>query len=129
MQHVEETAAKLQEMKDFGIQVSLDDFGTGYSSLNYLKRFPIDAIKIDRSFVKDIEKNRDSASIVNAIIAIGHSLNLKVIAEGVETGQQLTFLRENGCDQAQGYLISAPLPKDALMQFLKEAKSLDIKMC
>jgi diguanylate cyclase (GGDEF)-like protein/PAS domain S-box-containing protein len=128
MQHIEETAAKLQEMKDLGIQVSLDDFGTGYSSLNYLKRFPIDAIKIDRSFVKDIEKDRDSASIVNAVIAMGHSLNLKVIAEGVETGQQLTYLRENGCDQAQGYLISAPLPEDALMQFLKEAKSLGIKI-
>jgi diguanylate cyclase (GGDEF)-like protein/PAS domain S-box-containing protein len=128
MQHVEATAAKLQEMKDFGIQVSLDDFGTGYSSLNYLKRFPIDVIKIDQSFVKDIEKNRDSASIVKAIIAMGHSLNLKVVAEGVETGQQLKFLRENGCDEAQGYLISAPLPQDALMEFLKDAKSLGIKI-
>jgi PAS domain S-box-containing protein len=127
MQNVEATAAKLQEMKDFGIQVSLDDFGTGYSSLSYLKRFPIDAIKIDRSFVKDIEKNRDSASIVNAIIAMAHSLDMKVVAEGVETEQQLAFLKERGCDQIQGYLISPPLPKDELMEFLKARKCQDMK--
>jgi PAS domain S-box-containing protein len=128
MQNLEATIAKLQELKDIGIQLSLDDFGTGYSSLSYLKRIPLDTIKIDRSFINDIPKKPNSASIVKAIIAMAHSLNLKVVAEGVETEQQLAFLMENGCDQAQGYFISRPLPKDALMQFLRGAKSLDIKM-
>ena len=122
MQNIEETITKLQELKDIGIRLSLDDFGTGYSSLSYLKRIPLDTIKIDRSFIKDIEKKTDSAEIIKAIIAMAHSLSLKVIAEGVETEQQLAFLIENRCDLVQGYYISPPLPKDALIQFLKEGK-------
>jgi diguanylate cyclase (GGDEF)-like protein/PAS domain S-box-containing protein len=123
MQNIEETITKLQELKDIGIQLSLDDFGTGYSSLSYLKRIPIDTIKIDRSFINDIGKKTDSAEITKAIIAMAHSLNLKVVAEGVETEQQLAFLIENRCDIAQGFYISPPLPKDAIIQFLKEGKS------
>jgi diguanylate cyclase (GGDEF)-like protein/PAS domain S-box-containing protein len=123
MQNIETTVTKLQELKDIGIRLSLDDFGTGYSSLSYLKRIPIDTIKIDRSFINDIEKKGDSAEITKAIIAMAHSLNLKVVAEGVETEQQLAFLIENRCDIAQGFYISPPLPKDAIIQFLKEGKS------
>jgi EAL domain-containing protein (putative c-di-GMP-specific phosphodiesterase class I) len=128
MQNVEASIVRLRELKDIGIKLSFDDFGTGYSSLSYLKRIPLDTIKIDQSFVKDIPKKMDSSSIVKAIIAMGHSLNLNVVAEGVETEQQLTFLIENGCDEAQGYLISPPLSKDGLIQFFKEGKSPDIKM-
>jgi diguanylate cyclase (GGDEF)-like protein len=123
MQNIESTITKLQELKDIGIRLSLDDFGTGYSSLSYLKRIPLDTIKIDRSFINDIDKKTDSAEITKAIIAMAHSLNLKVVAEGVETEQQLAFLIENRCDLVQGYYISPPLPKDVLIQFLKEGKS------
>jgi EAL domain-containing protein (putative c-di-GMP-specific phosphodiesterase class I) len=128
MQNIETSIVKLRELKDIGIKLSFDDFGTGYSSLSYLKRIPLDTIKIDQSFIKDISKKPDSSSIVKAIIAMAHSLNLNVVAEGVETEQQLKFLKENGCDEAQGYLISAPLSKDSLIQFLKEGKFPDIKM-
>jgi diguanylate cyclase (GGDEF)-like protein/PAS domain S-box-containing protein len=123
MQNIETTITKLQELKDIGIRISLDDFGTGYSSLSYLKRIPIDTIKIDRSFINDIDKKTDSAEITKAIIAMAHSLNLKVVAEGVETEKQLAFLIENRCDLVQGFYISPPLPKDAIIQFLKEGKS------
>jgi diguanylate cyclase (GGDEF)-like protein/PAS domain S-box-containing protein len=123
MQNIETTITKLQELKDLGIRLSLDDFGTGYSSLSYLKRIPLDTIKIDRSFINDVEKKGDSAEITRAIIAMAHSLNLKVVAEGVETEQQLAFLIENRCDLAQGFYISPPLPKDAIIHFLKEGKS------
>jgi EAL domain-containing protein (putative c-di-GMP-specific phosphodiesterase class I) len=123
MQNIETTITKLQELKDIGIRISLDDFGTGYSSLSYLKRIPIDTIKIDRSFINDIDKKTDSAEITKAIIAMAHSLSLKVVAEGVETEKQLAFLIENRCDLVQGFYISPPLPKDAIIQFLKEGKS------
>ncbi|NWF92189.1 MAG: EAL domain-containing protein [Syntrophaceae bacterium] len=128
MQNIEATVPKLQGLKDIGIQLSLDDFGTGYSSLSYLERIPLDTIKIDRSFINDIFRRPNCASIVKAIIAMAHSLNLKVVAEGVETEDQLAFLMENGCDQAQGYFISEPLPRDALIDLLDEWKSLDLKM-
>ena len=123
MQNIETTITRLQELKDLGIRLSLDDFGTGYSSLSYLKRIPLDTVKIDRSFINDVEKKGDSAEITKAIIAMAHSLNLKVVAEGVETEQQLAFLTENRCDLAQGFYISPPLPKDAIIHFLKEGKS------
>jgi diguanylate cyclase (GGDEF)-like protein/PAS domain S-box-containing protein len=128
MQNIETTITKLQELKDIGIRLSLDDFGTGYSSLSYLKRIPLDTIKIDRSFIHDIGKKTDSAEITKAIIAMAHSLDLKVVAEGVETEQQLAFLVQNKCDQVQGYFISPPLPKEAIIQFLKKEKSPGSKM-
>jgi diguanylate cyclase (GGDEF)-like protein/PAS domain S-box-containing protein len=106
----ETSVRTLYELKKLGIRISLDDFGTGHSSLSYLKRFPIDTLKIDQSFVHDITTDPDTAAIVQAIIAMAHSLRLKVIAEGVEFGEQANFLRANGCDQMQGYLIKPPGP-------------------
>jgi diguanylate cyclase (GGDEF)-like protein/PAS domain S-box-containing protein len=100
----------MEQLNDLGVSVSLDDFGTGYSSLSYLKRFPIDMLKIDKSFIDEVTTDPGSNVIVKTIIVMAHSLGLKVIAEGVETKEQLAMLREHGCDQAQGYLIARPLP-------------------
>jgi diguanylate cyclase (GGDEF)-like protein/PAS domain S-box-containing protein len=109
MEHATETIATLTSMKELGLQLSIDDFGTGYSSLSYLKRFPIDTLKIDRSFVRDITTDQEDAAITTAVIALAHSLKLMVIAEGVESAEQLAFLREHGCDEIQGYYFSVPL--------------------
>jgi EAL domain-containing protein (putative c-di-GMP-specific phosphodiesterase class I) len=106
----EASVRTLDELKRIGIRISLDDFGTGHSSLSYLKRFPIDTLKIDQSFVRDITTDPDTAAIVKAIIAMAHSLRLKVIAEGVEHEEQAEFLRTHGCDQMQGFLIRRPVP-------------------
>jgi EAL domain-containing protein (putative c-di-GMP-specific phosphodiesterase class I) len=106
-----------------GLTISMDDFGTGYSSFSYLKRFPLDIIKIDRSFIKDITNNPEDAAIVRAILAMAHNLKLKVVAEGVETEEQLEFLREQGCDEIQGYLLSVPLSAEEVPEFIKGRKS------
>ncbi|HEX4857643.1 MAG TPA: EAL domain-containing protein [Usitatibacteraceae bacterium] len=120
MRHAEETVATLRSLKEMGIHLSVDDFGTGYSSLSYLKRFPLDTLKIDRSFVHDAPDQPDAVAIVNAVMAMGHSLNLKIIAEGVETREQLEFLREAGCDIIQGYLVSPALPPDEFIHFARQ---------
>lgn len=99
MNKPEQAIRTLNDFKKMGIKISLDDFGTGYSSLNYLRHIPLDTLKIDRSFVRDIPENQDDIAIVNAIIALAHSLKLNVIAEGVETEDQLEFLREHQCDE------------------------------
>jgi diguanylate cyclase (GGDEF)-like protein/PAS domain S-box-containing protein len=109
MEDVENAIAILHQLKRLGLQVAIDDFGTGHSSLSYLRRFPIDILKIDQAFVRDIAPGEDGAAIVRAIISLAHSLRLKVIAEGVETSEQLVYLHNHGCDEVQGYLFSRPV--------------------
>ncbi len=109
MRNVADTTNSLRRLRDHGISLSIDDFGTGYSSLGYLRQLPVSALKIDRSFVKDVETSADATAICSAIIAMARELNLKVIAEGVETPGQLALLRRHGCDQVQGFLIAAPV--------------------
>ena len=113
MHGAEKYVRMLVQIKSLGVQIAVDDFGTGYSSLSYLKRFPIDQLKVDRSFVTDLATDPDDAVIVQAIIALGHKLNLTVVAEGVETAEQLEFLRDAGCDEMQGFLFGKPMiPSD-----------------
>ena len=104
-----------------GVQLALDDFGTGYSSLSYLKRFPIDTLKIDQSFVRDLTTDADDASIVSAVISMGKSLHMRVVAEGVETREQLAFLREQSCPEGQGYYFSRPVVAEEFTQLLGAA--------
>ena len=118
------TAAILGDLKKMGMSISVDDFGTGYSSLLYLKNFPINSIKIDRFFVKDILNSRQDTAIVNAIIVMAKSLKMTTIAEGIETREQFRILREMGCDIGQGYFFSPPIPEDALAKLLQENVSL-----
>jgi EAL domain-containing protein (putative c-di-GMP-specific phosphodiesterase class I) len=109
----------LTVLKQMGLSIAVDDFGTGYSSLNYLKQFPINVLKIDRSFVDGLPDGEQDAQIARAIIAMAHSLNLRVIAEGVETREQLEFLREHGCDEIQGFLLARPLSAQVLEEKLR----------
>jgi len=118
MRDVDSVVARLKELKAFGVQLAIDDFGTGYSSLSYLRRFPIDRLKIDQSFTREVASSADGAAIARAVIQLGHALELRVIAEGVETENQLHFLRENGCDEIQGYIYARPLDPDALRRML-----------
>jgi len=129
MQDMELAATILKELKAVGVSFSLDDFGTGYSSLSYLKRFPVDYLKIDRSFVHDINTDLFGAGLVQAIIAMAKVLNIKVIAEGVETYEQLDFLRRHGCDITQGYFCSKPLPAKAFTQLLQDWDRLRVSKC
>ncbi len=122
MQNAEATIATLRELKALGVSVSIDDFGIGYSSLSYLKRLPIDTLKIDQSFVRDITTDPDDAAIATAVIALAHTLKLRVVAEGVETEEQLAFLTARSCDRMQGYLFSHPLPVDECTAFLARSR-------
>lgn len=119
MDNTEECIETLGKLREIGVSISIDDFGTGYSSLSYLKRFPINTLKIDQSFVRDVMADPDDVAIVKAVINLAHNLNLKVIAEGVETQAVFDFLREQECDQLQGYFISRPLPSDEFREFLQ----------
>ncbi|HUX63706.1 EAL domain-containing protein [Sulfuricella sp.] len=123
MQNLSTAAVTLQALNAKGMRISIDDFGTGYSSLSYLKRLPIDTIKIDKSFVGDITTDPDDAAIVAAIIAMAHSLRLRVVAEGVETQEQFDFLLERGCDAMQGYFFSKPLPAEGILPLLQNAQN------
>ncbi len=122
MQNAEHSINTLSSLKKQGVRISMDDFGTGYSSLNYLKRFPIDRIKLDQSFVRDLPSDKDDAAIAMAVIAMGRSLELEVIAEGVETEEQLAFLKGHQCDQLQGFLLSKPLAPEDFDRFLDESR-------
>jgi EAL domain-containing protein (putative c-di-GMP-specific phosphodiesterase class I) len=120
-----ETLVKLRQA---GIHFSIDDFGTGYSSLSYLKRFPISSLKIDQSFVRDLSSSSEDEAIVAAIIALGHSLGLNVIAEGVETTAQLDQLRNKGCNEMQGFLFSRPVPAADMTQLLQNGEKLNFSL-
>lgn len=124
MENPEDAVVQLRDLKRIGVRLSLDDFGTGYSSLSYLSRFPVDIVKIDRSFVTDIVSEPRAASIANSIIALAHRMHLKVVAEGVENEAQLGYLRQNRCDEIQGYYFSRPLAADAFTVLLSEGRSL-----
>src|SRR5579862_2724726 len=119
MQDVESGQRSLASLKEYGFALAVDDFGTGYCSLNYLKRFPLDTLKVDRAFVNDITADTDDAAIVRAIIGLGHNLDLKIVAEGVETLEQLEFLRATGCDLVQGYLMSRAIEARSFEQLLR----------
>ena len=114
----------LHAFKELGVKLSIDDFGTGYSSFSCLRRFPIDVLKIDRAFIADSASDAGAAAIVVSIIALAHNLKLRVIAEGVETAQQLSFLRSHGCDEMQGHYFSEPLPAVQFEQLLRAGRQL-----
>jgi EAL domain-containing protein (putative c-di-GMP-specific phosphodiesterase class I) len=120
MSHDPDTIARLEGLRSIGVGLSIDDFGTGFSSLTYLKRFPVEALKIDQSFIHDVPDNSHNAAIVRAIVALAKSMNLNVIAEGVETKRHWQFLLESGCREMQGYLISRPVAVDAFEKFVQQ---------
>ncbi len=120
MEDAEGNIKKLRQLSDMGVQLAIDDFGTGYSSLAYLKRFPIDALKIDQSFVRYMDEDKDDAKISSAVVSLGQSLGLRVVAEGVEKAEHLDYLRKLRCDEAQGFFIARPMPADKLTEFLRQ---------
>jgi EAL domain-containing protein (putative c-di-GMP-specific phosphodiesterase class I) len=123
MQSIPATADTLKALGQLGVRIALDDFGTGYSSLSYLRRFPIDTLKVDRSFVRDIPGDQNDTEIARAIIALAQSLRLRTIAEGVETLEQKQFLAELGCDVMQGYLFSKPISSEEFYRLLVSTES------
>ena len=120
LDNVESVISTFQQLRELGVKLAIDDFGTGYSSLSYLKRFPVDYVKIDQTFIRDLTPGSEDAAITRAIIAMAHSLELKVVAEGVETQAQMDFLKSQRCDEIQGYLISKPVPVEQFAQLLRE---------
>ena len=127
MGQTEKVLRILNELKEMNIMLAVDDFGTGYSSLGYLRRFPIDRLKIDRSFIDDVPGSAHDVTLTQAIIALGHNLGLRVIAEGVETQAQLEFLAQNGCDELQGFLLSKPLDEPTLKRFVEEKSETTVR--
>ena len=117
MQDIESTIDTFKSLKKMGVKIAIDDFGTGYSSLAYLKLFPIDHIKLDRSFVFNIENDTNDAAIAESVVVLAHSMNLKVVAEGVESVEQIEILRKQGCDYVQGYFFSKPLSAKEFVPF------------
>jgi EAL domain-containing protein (putative c-di-GMP-specific phosphodiesterase class I) len=124
MTDVESSIRKLEEIRSLGMEISIDDFGTGYSSLSYLAKLPVNMVKIDRSFIVVMTESAEKMSIVSTIITLAHSMNLKVIAEGVDSPEQLKFLRLLRCDEIQGFLFSKPLPADELATLIREDRRL-----
>jgi EAL domain-containing protein (putative c-di-GMP-specific phosphodiesterase class I) len=128
MEDAERSVQILRRLSEHGVRIAVDDFGTGYSSLSYLRRLPLDKLKIDRAFIREIATSRDDAEIVRAIITLAHSLRLKVVAEGVETEDQLRFLRSLGCDLYQGYLSSRPVEPDQFATLVREQSDAVVNM-
>ncbi|MFZ8977539.1 MAG: EAL domain-containing protein [Pseudohongiellaceae bacterium] len=120
MKNLERNSQMLSELKELGLSISMDDFGTGFSSLSYLKRFPLDTIKIDRSFINEIHESSDDQEITRAIIAMGQSVKLKTLAEGVETDEQLEILRSYGCDYIQGFFYGKPMTAGDMTSYLEK---------
>jgi EAL domain-containing protein (putative c-di-GMP-specific phosphodiesterase class I) len=120
MQDINHSINLITCLKKLGIQISLDDFGTGYSSLSYLHRLPLDTIKIDKSFVGQMDKSLEDSTIVNTILSLGHSLGMSIVAEGVETSTQAQMLRQNDCHYGQGYLFARPLDKNQATMMLQD---------
>ena len=120
MKNLERNSQMLSELKELGLSISMDDFGTGFSSLSYLKRFPLDTIKIDRSFINEIHESSDDQEITRAIIAMGQSVKLKTLAEGVETDEQLEILRSYGCDYIQGFFYGKPMTANDMTSYLEK---------
>jgi EAL domain-containing protein (putative c-di-GMP-specific phosphodiesterase class I) len=120
MQDPEEAVKLMHKLRAMGVRLTIDDFGTGYSSLGYLKRFPINSLKVDRSFVRDLAHSPDDIAITRAVIAMAHSLQMSVIAEGVELKEQFDVLRSEGCDEFQGYLCRPPLAENELITFVRQ---------
>jgi EAL domain-containing protein (putative c-di-GMP-specific phosphodiesterase class I) len=118
MEDIERNIERLKSLRDLSVTIAIDDFGTGYSSLNYLARLPMDTLKIDRSFVVGMIQSPESRTIVSTIISLAHALGLNVVAEGVETEEQLSFLRLLKCDEVQGFLLGYPVPSDEVASFL-----------
>ena len=123
MRDINSTKERLQALRELGVQIAIDDFGMGYSSLSYLRNLPVHAIKIDRSFIADI-KSKDDNTLVNAMMLIAKGLNLRLIAEGVETADQWAFLKAHGCDECQGYFISKPLNSEQVSRMLVSGRQL-----
>jgi EAL domain-containing protein (putative c-di-GMP-specific phosphodiesterase class I) len=121
MENADESIEMLNELKEMGVRLAVDDFGAGYSSLTYLSKFPVDELKIDQSFVKGLPEQRQSAAIIGAVVGLARELDLKVVAEGVESKAQLDYLRVRGCDQYQGYLCSRPVPPAPFLQLLQRS--------
>jgi EAL domain-containing protein (putative c-di-GMP-specific phosphodiesterase class I) len=121
MDSVAFTIDSIDRMRQLGVGLSIDDFGTGYSSLSYLKRFAVNKVKIDHSFVRNLSVDNDDAAIVRAIISLAHNLGFKVVAEGVETAEQVDFLRHHGCDEIQGFYYCRPVPAAAIVDILRYA--------
>ena len=122
VQHEQSTLDALRAFREKGIRIAIDDFGTGYSSLSYLTRFQVDTLKIDRSFIRDMTTGENATALVGAVIAMAHTLKLKVVAGGVETPEQLALLRDFGRDVIQGYVFSPPLPAEEILALLKTPK-------
>jgi EAL domain-containing protein (putative c-di-GMP-specific phosphodiesterase class I) len=120
---VEHIISTFKQLRELGVKLAIDDFGTGYSSLSYLKRFPVDYVKIDQAFIRGLNEGTEDAAITRAIIAMAHSLELKVVAEGVENAEQLAFLKAHYCDEVQGYLISRPVEASAMGDILRNGKA------
>jgi EAL domain-containing protein (putative c-di-GMP-specific phosphodiesterase class I) len=126
MQDTVQAAAMLRNLKSLGVSIAVDDFGTGYSSLAYLKRFPLDTLKIDREFVRDCVSDPDDAAIAQSIVSLAHNLGLHVVAEGVETQEQLQYLASVGCDEMQGFYFSKPVPQADCTQMLVEGRRMAV---